>query len=230
MSEDRFLPKPDKQDRNFEILHGPVADVVVRKDIPEYAEVKLLASEFSEGFPPRWITNPQAFGTYVDNLDNPKYLIKDRRHHNMMDESGKIKSRRLDLLPSSPHPRPAENASLSVVNEILMTRDIKAVLSSDELQQMVREQGFSGLDFAEPLFAVTTKKPLGKFVCYRYISGQKNSPHFAIVDKLRNLLLEKGIEPYDLQEHQFIVSYEGTRPTLYLLDVEGYHRIQKHDN
>src|SRR3989338_10846757 len=87
---------PEHQERNYEILHGTLCDVVIRTDIPDSVKVKQLAIEFLNEFPSRWISNPdtRAFDTWIDNFENPKYLIKKRGQiGKIINKRGKIKSR-----------------------------------------------------------------------------------------------------------------------------------------
>src|SRR3989344_1941832 len=149
-SEDRFLSKQE-QKRNYEILHGTVADVVVRTDILGYEDVRALGEQFFSGFPVGLIKH--GLDGWVDSMENPRFYIKLRgRIAREVDVAGRIASRRRENPKARRFTKEGENAFLSIMQEIAMTGRIHEVVNEQEVQNYGRRLGFFRVAYAEPLF------------------------------------------------------------------------------
>lgn len=119
---------------------------------------------------------------------------------------------------------------LSVGLELAFSKTIRTVLQQDSVQQFVKERGFSGIRYIEPICAlIPIQKPEvpRKCVIYPFVkcvvsTFSRNDELEEISDFLKTRLKEVGIDPEDLLPRQFIIDAEGM---LWLIDTEGYAPI-----
>ncbi|MFA7244641.1 MAG: hypothetical protein WC070_00495 [Candidatus Magasanikbacteria bacterium] len=145
----------------------------------------------------------------------------------------------------------AEIGFRSVLNEILLSKRIKEIIASDDAQKIVRKWGFEGLRFVDPIAGVVARDGR-KFLVYKNIKskevyefetegsfdlnyGLPTEVRDDIESKLRNLysitaelkkvFFDNGIHANDIRDNQFMLTKQGDKYFLNLIDVEAYRKI-----
>ncbi|HSX15926.1 MAG TPA: hypothetical protein VLF40_04000 [Candidatus Saccharimonadales bacterium] len=122
---------------------------------------------------------------------------------------------------------------------------IQAVVASDDVQQMVREFGFTKLTYAPPLASSTEVTDEGKLVqttMYPYREGHppgiqagrvvdtvEQTAAGMIAWRLHDALASGGVEASNLTDTQFTVCDTPDGPELVLTDAESYRRVPEGD-
>ncbi len=144
----------------------------------------------------------------------------------------------------------AEIGLRSVLNEILLSKRIKEIIATDEAQEIVRKHGFGGLRFVMPIAGVIARDGR-KFLVYKNIKskevyefesegsfdlnyGLPTEVRDDIESKLRNLysiaaeldkvFFDNGIHANDIRDNQFMLTKQGDKYLLNLIDVEAYRK------
>lgn len=122
-------------------------------------------------------------------------------------------------------------AKESILSEIVLSKKIKEIVASDEVQNLAKKHGFEGMKFSEPIIALVDRDHPIKYLIYRNI--KKRALHFNInysgaqdiVKNLRKIFLQNNIFPADLREEQFLVTQENDHSYIVLIDTEAYTKI-----
>lgn len=212
-TEERFADLPP----TWELVRGETFDLVVNRGHENQALVDQAVTRLTDGS--AWFESEQQQYPertfHADDLNTPTLFAKTTQF--ALDES-----RELD----------------DGINELVMSREVKKVVDSEQAQLAVREQGFSGIHYVEPLaMAVSVESDAGMTI-YPWQHGQLTPladvweleiPEevardeldrvSAVVEDLRALLGANGIEAPDLSANQILIDENNN---LALLDIEEY--------
>lgn len=155
--------------RRVDIRHVGDFDVVLNLANIESSQDSLLIKVVDGLQPPPpnkvWQLLPiikfQAYrdNIFVDDLEHPSYLLKRRW----------ITSDKGSFLNSIRYPknyRKSQNYRYgSVSNEISLSNEISKMISHPDIQRIVKEFGYNGVSFVEPILAAIDKRSL-KNMCY----------------------------------------------------------------
>jgi len=238
--------------RPVEIIHYPDRDVIINRD-SEYAHLgHQLAELFKDGTPADWepIGPMQSEYEQLDNdpdnpgvhqpkpgsargevdgvqfMVKPKYAGSPEEYH-----------RRKSQAPAKEYPgRSMKTARLfnSVLHEIAISPQVKAITASDEAQAIARTYGYKGVKYIEPVIAVIDKRTGNKSLVFEYIDGAENlalhmhNPNGWLNERLSkqidDLLKRNGISSNNHDgEQQFMTD---KNKFLYHIDAESYSRIK----
>ena len=213
--------------------------MVVNLDYPDLKEQENLLSILREKLPIEYIEHVghypprvQAIYEMTTNIHVP-FFIKEKA-----DAKRQISflQGRTTWDPINKHVRhdftpKARRMRMGFLNEIILSRKIKALIALPEFQNVVKANGFVDLSFSEPIMAIVDKKSGRKFILYKNYPQRRDSRNFEkseipaleeVAKGLRKLFLAHGINPHDLRWEQFlkIVDEQGER--LVLTDTEAY--------
>ncbi|MFA5791878.1 MAG: hypothetical protein WC884_02480 [Candidatus Paceibacterota bacterium] len=124
----------------------------------------------------------------------------------------------------------ARYALVGVLNEIILARKIKEIITLSAVQKLAKQHGFAGMKFSEPIFALVDRKNSSKYLIYRNmvsIDEPKNCVWEILVKDLRKIFLQNGIYPHDLKSNQFMVVEQDGEPCVVLIDTEAYTEVNK---
>ena len=124
----------------------------------------------------------------------------------------------------------AQYTRAGVMNEIILSKKIKNIVASSEVQELARKYGFAGMKFAEPIFALIFKESVKKALIYKNIKwkvGSTISGFENLAEDLRKIFLQNNIHPNDLNPHQLMVTEQDGKLYIVLIDVESYIEIDK---
>lgn len=220
--------------KQYEILHIGDYDVVLNNTARDQESVRRLAEEIRKnierGKSPLdgWVQDSENERLSVDNKDKPTYLAKERW------ADGAVFIERMEYINRLKDPIMRENIRRvyfgynSIVNEMLLVSKIRSLINSDEAQGIAKRYGCISIKFAEPLVGFIDKKHRKKNVIYSYIEGERGVIDYGdlveMADRLANLFRKNGIEPYDLDRRQFVVTDTSDGKIVYLIDIEGYRK------
>ncbi len=121
-----------------------------------------------------------------------------------------------------------------MVNEISLSPLIKKLISNNNIQARIKNLGFlGGLVFVEPLAGIIDRSNGGKFMLYQFVKGVRTSSIKDIsgLDEILTLIsrqmLDNGIRPADFNSRQMLCGETDGYKTLYILDIEGFYRINR---
>lgn len=126
------------------------------------------------------------------------------------------------------------------LNEVVLTEEIKEVVNSDEAQRVVRDGGFERVTFVEPLLTASPDGTNMRTTIYPWQEGRSITTVAIeqeggnweqgvrkaadVVDDLRVLFSEQGINARDLNHDQIRVGYDNN---VQLMDAELYRKFDK---
>lgn len=164
-----------------------------------------------------------------------KFFVKDKELHVSSEEKIDFAlGRPTDIEMSEDIRKDFDRASLlalaSILNEMVISPEIKRIVSTPEFQALAVKQGFKRAYFAEPILAYLDKKNKERFLIYERVKGidarqivrddyghKKTFENLA--EQMRKLFLRNKIIPHDLRWLQFMVTQNGE---LVLTDAEAY--------
>lgn len=215
--------------RHAEIFDGAGYDCRINQACTEPEQAKKLYTILQQGFPAHWrpyshldkksIQYYEAVGEripknflWVDNEDDPVFLIKEKR---MRDKK-------------------------NVFHELKIAPLITRIIATPDAQKIAHDHGFDQLRFVEPLLAWIHQPTQQQYTGYPYIHGDtyhrsrppmvnltyKIEEETTVIDPLKTLFRKEGILPRDLWISQFIASsaFDPIPNTLFLIDVEAYEQ------
>ena len=218
--------------RHVEIAHFPSVDIVVNKDADLSTRAAELVELFRDGIPNNWETlDPDNIHVFTDNLDGHKFLAK-RRYW----VGGSSDLARIGDYKEKEFAIPRHLYSLnSVLNEVSLAPKIKRLMKSAEAQEIVKNYGFAGIDYIEPIIAFIDKNSGQKGAVYEYVNAidahkylDKSVNEFAfsandwdaVTTDIRKFIAEYGIRPIDLRPKDMLIDvYSG----LHLIDAEAFY-------
>ena len=223
--------------RTYRVWQLPGLSVVENLDYPEKEERESilevlrsnpLGKNFGFNALSKKIQNIQQNGSrsfFIKMKSNPVLIldyIHDRNGRSHMDFEnsmyGDFKSKR------------AQFTRAGVLSEIIISKRIKNIIASNEVQELARKYGFDSMIFAEPIFALTVNESSKKALIYKNTKWKAGSAVNNLEDltqDLRKIFLRNGIRPGDLNPHQFMVTEEDGKLCIVLIDVESYVETEK---
>ncbi len=231
--------------KHYEVIHyqNPDVDIVINHDsslAKEYGHK--LAELFKHGYPPEdWESGPwpgSAHGIVDDKEFFSKRKLSGDTYEEKKDDTLAAKDIELRFVELQLRRIRAIN---SVLAEIALVPQIKAILESDEALQIAAEFGFSSFQFIEPVLGLVNRKTGSKNMVYENIPNasrlysppnihgltekQKrppiDHPSRKLADKFYNFFERHGFIPSDLAWRQFLTDDSNN---LYLIDAEAYRR------
>lgn len=200
----------------IELRHGPNYDIVLNRDAANQSVVDSLARSLSDGLPATWRPYRPPGGStrnsfYVDNLDIPTYIAKERAFSVVNRAQG----------------NPSFSSSLaSIFHEFSISPRIKQTLDGEDARAFAGRHNLHPIEFVEPLIGLIDGKSGKEITVYRFVPGAgglEATKHLGrAADFLRGLFLRNGIVPGDMGHDQFIVhpGFEGRK--IYLVDAEEF--------
>ncbi len=126
--------------------------------------------------------------------------------------------------------RQARYARTAVLSEIILSKKVKEIVASKEVQELALRYGFSSIKFSEPIVALIYKKDSSKYLIYRNVATPQSRFIFGddlehlekLAQDLRKIFFKNGIYPHDLRWKQFMMTEEDGNKKLVLVDIEAY--------
>lgn len=126
-------------------------------------------------------------------------------------------------------------ANDSLLSEMSLSTKIAKIVSSPEIQNLVKKIGIDSVSVIEPLIGLINRKNGSKTVFYKYSNGERVDKFLEeeqfenwriFMKRLEKAFQDEGIEPYDLDSRQFLVEKDkDNKHTLRLIDTEMYYKI-----
>lgn len=121
-------------------------------------------------------------------------------------------------------------ALAGALSEILLSKKVKQIIASDEVQNLASKYGLSSIEFSEPVVAIRVKEGT-KYLIYRNIKKHEsrafrndfgNKKREELADDLRVIFVKNGIKPADLRGDQFVFINKLGKYSAVLIDTEAY--------
>jgi hypothetical protein len=235
------------KNRGIEIKHYNNVDVIVNTQIPQDEKLQALVGLFRNGLPEDWVlyspTKEQEYwNLHVDNIDNPIYFAKRRKHTSPFIIQ---QFKKYDLLGSKSK-EVALYETNSLINEMRVAPVVDDVLRSESVTQLVRKYGYTDISLVLPLIGVIERQTGEKVMVYDFVRGSNywsedfekekmkikargQNAEDDLMGELSRLLQQNGINPWDMQStRQLIESVDELGNShLHLADIEGFSLISK---
>lgn len=212
----------------YKIVHFPQLDLVLNLDSPQEDRDKILQllNQFGANFSIEDLLQKISF----DKSGDQYFFIKKKP------SAVKVGTKELISLIKNPKPeevtkdfenKRARYGLAGVLNEILLSRTVKKIITSTEAQEMVKKYGFSAIKFSEPISALIDRKIMNKYLIYKQLTpAQASSENYDLEDlteNLREMFLKNGIYSHDLKSNQFILTAgEKGELSIVLIDIEAF--------
>jgi hypothetical protein len=225
--------------KTYRIEHLPGLDVIENLDYPEKKDrddiLGLLRSNplgKNLGFEglSRKIQNLKQDGNrcfFVKTKGNPTIMVDYILNRNGRSLAGIEFAEHGDF-----RTKEAQFTRAGVLSEIIISPEVKNVVASNEVQELAKKHGFTGLKFAEPIFALTFKESAKKALIYKNIKRKVGSPGGDLknlAEDLKKVFLQNSIHPHDFHAGQFMVIEQDGKPCVVLIDIESYTEVEKSD-
>ncbi|MBI1871900.1 hypothetical protein HYS10_00610 [Candidatus Collierbacteria bacterium] len=197
-------PKP------VEVLHIGDYDVVLNNTAVDQDSVRRLVQEIrsnlGSGKKPLdgWIQNEKRDRLKIDKQDKPRYFAKEKWSdtetlkrfidfsHGIRDDAWRAELKQEFYKFNS------------LLREVSLSPKVRALMESEDAQEIARKYGYSSIRFLEPLIGFIDKKSGKKTVIYYYVDGESFRPQDDLIEGLATIFRNNGIEPYDRNlEHGF---------------------------
>ncbi len=221
--------------RRFELLHGVNFDVVINNTASDKDMVNALRGQIETSLANAndpladWVVNNQHSRLRYYGLKGRKYVAKtrwkDRENFDSTLNSVRVLNQDSPYRTSRLRGNRAYN---SLLNEIVLSAQIRDLVASDEAQGVAKKYGYLRISYVEPLVGLIDKVAGKKTVIYEYVENTGARPLPDLVEDLERLFLRKGIYPDDIGTRQFLTSDTPKGMVLYLIDTEGYEKATKH--
>ncbi len=230
---------------NIEILHIGSFDVLINNKQEsisqnEFDELKLIVtkdlSDNSGEKPLKGWRQGDDYRIRVDSRVTPRFAIKEKWiRPKSYDFGASERELRATGKESDLEVRKMLYASASVMNEMTLAKDIRSIVSSEEIQTVFMRSGVQAIDYIEPLMGIIDKNTGDKFIIYKFANGDKLVDSF-LTDADRNKIVratrrlevvisDKNIIPHDLQTRQFLIEKdENGGVLLHLVDIDLFTR------
>jgi hypothetical protein len=224
-----------EEQRTYKIEHFPGFDMVVNLDYPDASSINSLLNILQEN------TSLSFYRLVAKIKSYPEFFVK--KKDNIGRQLATVKAIKTNKYNSKEDPiavflrddfnTESRYARISILSEIILSKKVKEIICSAEVQELARRYGFYSMDFAEPITGIVYNNHRGrKFLVYKNISNTRTMPvNFYLGDfskDLRKIFVKNGIQPSDLRNDQFIFtidSHNGYKITL--IDIEAYTEIKK---
>ena len=232
-SPDNLKPGALEEQRSYKIEHLPGFDVVVNLDYPRKEDQDKVLEILRQN------QAIKSLGVYnfLDKITNIRdgsgkfcFFLKPKKflQKNVDFILGRTQEDPVNAVAAQDLDKSARYALSGVINEIILSKKIKAIIASSEVQKLARQHGFAGMKFAEPIVALIDNKTPSKFLIYENMRDDCAYPSDYVpqdlTNDLREIFLRDGINPHDLRENQFIKNEQNGKPFLVLIDIEAYTR------
>jgi hypothetical protein len=205
----------------FKTKRFPEVDVILGTQLSIDEQGKLV-DIFKNGLPMDYSQYKNS-STYVDSLENPRLLVK-QRVLDISDLRDFREGRNFESYCSGDI-----NAAVSLLNEMRRADEVEKLLTHPDAQQFAQELGYREFTVIKPVMGFIHRQSGNKYMVYPFVDGEsllRQHPEIyfedeKVVRKLAELFLSHGIRPTDLYPKQFLVN----NTHLYLLDLELYNRV-----
>ena len=228
--------KTTETQKTYRIEHFDKFDVVVNLDYLDKQAQEEVLSMLKEKMPDDQPGISDLLGMISairDEQGNLRFFVKRKKNpKDYLDfMNGLIK-----IDPISPFLRhdfdvKSRYALIGTLSEIILSKKVKEIIASEEVQQLARNLNFAGFIFSEPIVSVVGKKYSQRYLIYKYIKEEKMLLGSRIVDQLAldltKIFLKNDIFPHDLRDTQFMKTEENGKPYIVLIDIEAYTEINK---
>jgi hypothetical protein len=241
MDSSEFVPTSNEvlHENHFDILENNRQTTIDKEEMQRLvAKVRQEVEKATPGNPlPSWNKFGIEGNLLVDNAENPKYIAKRKwvspDHLEMMLA---IPTDRATATGRSLERKKYMYATDSILSEMSLSKEIKEVVNSKEIQETFLGIGYDSFEYIEPLMGIIDQETKEKRVIYKYVDGENIVDYyvkdggypegtFGAISKLTTALTQKGIIPHDLNITQFVVSdHESGSKSLHLIDAEMYFR------
>lgn len=226
--------------RQVEISHRGQVDIVANRDSDLFTKWgEKLREIFYEGVPSEWSPTGRP-NIMIGDVDGKRFLVKLKERRL---EKGDAQMTEDEWAKEFAAPRNLVYAEESVLNEMKLSPQIKAALSTNEVQTKVQELGFNSISFIEPIIGGVSRSPnpdlpyaknlkeigwhspdTDKFMVYEFIEGVEPEEQTGIALKtiVAEALSKTHIEAEnggDLRGDHFLVDDDGN---IHLLDAERF--------
>ncbi len=223
-------------ERNIEVLHFEDTDVILNTNADLVIWGHKLADVFKDGPEPEgW--EPIEGGILRGEVDGKLFVVKQKQHGRDASELEGYMRRHSSM---SEDEQAAVKKTFyswnSVLSELTVAPKVKRLLEDDEAQEIVKQAGFNGISYTEPILGVVTRTGDGetkKALVYEYIENQGHLNYTALqseygIDEDHRRWLVNKLHDY-FREHHVFPGDSGMRHILFdselnlhLIDAEAY--------
>ena len=221
-------PQEEKlHEGNFDMILNLDADTNSLKDIKALVidAIKIGKNPLSSWTPLTLADERTKLGkVFTNSKDDPKFMVKIKL---ITKEHFEFKAAL--KMPGDEIEKRVIYAMNSVSNEMMMSPVIKEAITDEKIQTKIKDLGFAGVKFIEPLLATINRVTTEKCVFYDYVKGDSlnnTEETDIIVRTIRDYLEDAGIMAYDLTRSA--VLFDSNSKMLYLVDAEAY--LKKSEN
>jgi hypothetical protein len=250
MSEVSTIPSKEASTRkHYEILHYPHIDVVINNGSSKAGLALQIAEAFKSGLeniPDGWEQTGQNIRMARGRIDGVNLFAKPKAHSGptFYEERENMYERAVRNNYSKKGFRHALRVGQvlnSVLNEVALSPKVKELVASPEAQAIVKERGFGGISFVEPIVGMVDKSTGKRTVVYESIPdvqplgtdrinvqyGLTSQTIPMFYHRFYTLFEKNGIKPNDLAERQFLVD---PNDNLHLIDIEAYYQMSPEEH
>ena len=173
--------KTTETQKTYRIEHFDKFDVVVNLDYLDKQAQEEVLSMLKEKMPDDQPGISDLLGMISairDEQGNLRFFVKRKKNpKDYLDfMNGLIK-----IDPISPFLRhdfdvKSRYALIGTLSEIILSKKVKEIIASEEVQQLARNLNFAGFIFSEPIVSVVGKKYSQRYLIYKYIKEEKQTP------------------------------------------------------